>query len=79
LPDEVANLVNDAALPGWRALERARAVALAIDAAEAVDAQLAALPDGAVDGAFAAGMPRVLDRSLHRSDHLDAIDRAIGR
>ena len=78
IPDFMADLVNDAELPTWRAIPGATSLAQAIEAAETVDALVAALPDANVDAAMEAGLNRVLDRSLHRNDHFGVIDRALG-
>ena len=76
LPAVVTDLTNAAGLPGWLALEPARAAALALEAAEAVDRRIAALPAAAIADAVATGRPVMLDRSLHREAHLDEIERA---
>ena len=78
LPDVIADIVNDAELPTWRAIPGATSLAQAIQAAETVDVLVAALPDANVDAAMEAGLNRVLDRSRHRDDHFGVIDRALG-
>jgi hypothetical protein len=78
IPDFMADLINDAELPTWREMDGRTAADRAIEAADAVDRLVAGLPDTAVDAAVAAGLPRVLDRSLHRNDHFGVIDRALG-
>ena len=75
LPDGILDLANAAGLPGWLALEPARAAAMALAAAEEVDRRIDGLPPAAVAHALATGRPTMLDRSLHRGPHLDAIDR----
>lgn len=73
LPEFVADLVNDALLPTWRALSSTEAATLVLDAAADVDVLVAALPDASVDAAVGAGLGRLVDRSLHRRDHIEQI------
>jgi hypothetical protein len=74
--DEAVDLVNEAAMPSWRALEPDRSTELAMDASAEVDEVVAGLPDDSVDAIARQGRPRLLDRSLHRSEHIDAIETA---
>ncbi len=76
--DNVADLANAALEPTWRALPGEVAAALALAAAAEVDALAAGLSDASVDAAVAAGRPRLVDRSLHRLEHVAQIRRAIG-
>ncbi len=78
LPDGIADLVNATLLPTWRALPTQSAVALALDAAADVDRLVAGLPDASVDAVAAAGRIRLLDRSLHRAEHVSHVRRALG-
>jgi hypothetical protein len=78
LPDGVADFVNEALVPTWAALTSATVSTLVLDAAADVDVLVAALPDASVDAVVAAGRPRLVDRSLHRRDHVDQIRRALG-
>jgi hypothetical protein len=73
-----AREVNAAALADWLALPPSAAAAAALDAAEALDRRVAALPGELAEEVVAAGRPRLLDRSLHRNEHLDQIERALG-
>ena len=75
VPDGVVDLANAAGLPLWRAYEPRRAAALALTAAEAVDRRIEALPAAAVAHALATGRRTMVDRSLHRSAHLDEIEQ----
>jgi hypothetical protein len=68
--------VNDARLPFWQAIPPREALEQAIRAAEALDALVADL-DAAEVAAVAAQRYRALDRSRHRSEHLDEIDQAL--
>ncbi len=79
VPDAVADLINDAALPTWAALPASVAGSLAVAAAEEVDGIVARLSDVAVAAVVEDGRSRLVDRSLHRAEHLDLIDRALER
>jgi uncharacterized damage-inducible protein DinB len=72
-----ANAVNQDALPHWLAMSPREAAREALEAAEALDRKLAALPPEQVSGILALGRPRLLDRSRHRGEHLDQIERAL--
>lgn len=73
-----ASDINNGALPIWLALPGREAARLALEAAEAVDRHVAALPDAMVEAVTAAGRTRLLYRSLHRRDHLEQIEQALG-
>jgi DinB superfamily len=77
IPLEIGYVINDASLPIWLAVPPRTAAEIAVAAADEADAVLAALPDAAIDEAVAAGVPRVLDRSIHRNAHLDDLERAL--
>ncbi len=77
IPLEIGHVINDASLPIWLAVPPRTAAEIAVTAADETDAVLAALPDAALDAAVAAGVPRVLDRSIHRNAHLDDLERAL--
>lgn len=76
--ETIEDLVNAAALPGWRACAPREAMRLALAAAEAVDGRIAALDDEVVADVLASGRARLMDRSLHRDEHLAAIERILG-
>ena len=69
--------MNDVRLPFWRELAPREALEQAIKTAEALDRIVADLSPAEAE-AVAAQRYRVLDRSLHRSEHLDEVDRALG-
>lgn len=69
--------INDSALPGWRAIPGRAATAEALAAAEECDARTAGVADDLVAAILAAGRLRVLDRSIHRGEHLDQIEHAL--
>ena len=73
----LTDLINDTSLDVWaRSLDVAGIRAYVVEAAEAFDAHVAALPDQLVEAAQAADLPRTLDRSIHRAGHLDPIEAA---
>jgi hypothetical protein len=78
LAPTVADLVNTAAFEQWAALDVPTATRLAVEAAAAVDAHLETLPPEQAEAARSAGFARLVDRSLHRNEHLDAVERALG-
>ena len=78
LAPNVADVVNAAAFAQWAALDIRTATNLAVEAAEAVDRFLEGLAPERADAARAAGFGRLVDRSLHRNEHLDAVERALG-
>ena len=78
LSDDLADLVNGALLPEWRALAPATALELALVSAEAIDAAVGALGPDRIAAALDADQPRLVDRSRHRIEHLAAIEGAAG-
>ena len=68
--------VNDARLPLWRAMVPREALAQTIRIAETIDALVASLSDTEI-AVVAAQRHRVLERALHRNDHLTEIERAL--
>jgi DinB family protein len=76
LPDGLQDLINDASAPAWSALSPTNAASEAVAAAREVDAFLATLDDALAAQLEVEGRPRLVDRSRHRADHLDAIEAA---
>ena len=79
-PIDVDN-VNDAMKPLCVAVPARIATSLAVSAAEAVDAELENLPEDLKPGIYALvqrGKFR-LDRSFHRHEHLDQIDKILAK
>ena len=70
--------INDATKPLLLALPPRRAAELAVAIAEAVDREVAGLPDELVARNAAAGNPVNLLRAEHRREHLDEIERTLG-
>jgi DinB family protein len=75
--DEIAELLNQASSPTWRALPAQTAAALLVRATDDVDAAIAALPDALVQRAQAEGNDYMLDRSDHRNEHAAEIERVL--
>jgi hypothetical protein len=69
-------VVNDIRLPYWREVPPREALEHAIKTADALDRIVAELSPTEAE-VVAAQRFRVLDRSLHRSQHLDEVDRAL--
>jgi DinB superfamily len=68
------DVINDALLPQWLLLPPREAVTDALAAGEAINAKIAALSDDLAAG-LKEGQVIRLDRSRHRTDHLDALER----
>ena len=75
--DTLTEFINAAGLAQWTATPIRAAAALATDAAATIDRLIEGLPKDAFDGIRAMNLPRLLDRSLHRKEHLDEIERAL--
>jgi hypothetical protein len=71
-----AGAVNDARLPIWLAIPPREALRQAIQTAEALDRVINELPAQILE-AVMTERARSLDRSLHRAEHLDEVDRAV--
>jgi hypothetical protein len=77
-PLDIDIVVNDLSLPFFAAIPPRKAAQLAIQAAEALDARLEKLPPALIEEVNAAS-ERWVVRALHRNDHLDEIDAALGQ
>ena len=80
LPHELADMLNDGLLPMWGAMAAGAgraAIDDALAAARAVDGIIAGLPAKTPVEAILAERPALLDRSIHRLEHLAAIDLAL--
>ncbi len=71
------DVVNAAVRALGAAIPPRAAARLAVDAAEAVDRRLEALPDRILEEVAAAGNPFTPARHVHRGEHLDEIERAL--
>jgi hypothetical protein len=79
LDDAVQDLINAAALPVWRACVPGEALPLALAAAKAVNACIADLDEDVVADVLASGRLPLVDRALHRDEHLAAIAATLDR
>jgi hypothetical protein len=77
LEDDFVEMINEAAIPEWTALPPREAAEMCLASAEAIDGFIAALGDDVVADVIREGRPRLLDRSLHRIDHLDTLERLV--
>ncbi len=75
-PVEIDVTVNDLMLPTWELVRGSDAARLAVETAEALDKQLAAFPPDLLDQINEYN-PRWVNRSLHRNEHLDEVDKAL--
>jgi hypothetical protein len=71
--------INDAAKPQQLALPPRRAATLAVETARATDHAVATLSDELLARNAAAGSPIYLLRATHRREHLDEIEKVLGR
>jgi hypothetical protein len=71
------NVFNDAMQPLLEAIPPERAAALAVEAADEVDALLLELSDDVITAALARPDKPNLDRGSHRAHHLDQIETAL--
>jgi len=76
LADDPLELVNQAGLDGWAAVPPHLAIQQSLTAAETINAFVRTLDDGTVSRLVTSGRERLVDRSIHRGQHLDTIERA---
>ena len=80
LPHELADLINGGLPPTWLAFASSSpeaVIAETLEAAQAVDRLIAGLPETAPILAVLADRPALLDRSIHRLEHLEEMEKAI--
>ena len=80
VPDELADLLNDGLPPTWNAFAASAAeaaIAETINAAEAIDRLIASLPEAAPVAAILADRPALLDRSIHRAEHIETLEHVL--
>jgi len=77
LEDEAVDLINDALTPLLLATPVEVAATQAIEAACALDEFIAQLAAETVEAVRRQGRPRLIDRSLHRAEHLDEIEAVL--
>jgi uncharacterized damage-inducible protein DinB len=73
-----ADAINAAVALLSEAIPPREAGRLAVEAADAIDRVLEQLPADKVTAAEAAGLTQLLNRSLHRREHLAQIEQALG-
>jgi hypothetical protein len=78
VPEEVDVVVNDLSLPLWAAIPPRAAATIAVETAEALDARLEGFSPELLNEVYAYNRRWVI-RALHRNDHLDEVDAALGR
>jgi hypothetical protein len=71
------NLVNDALLPFFLALNPRKAAELAVSIAGELDRELEGLPSDLIEGIDKLGDRHALNRSIHRKMHLDEIEKLL--
>jgi hypothetical protein len=74
--DALLELINDASLKQWDAIQPRTAVQDCLVAAAEIDALIASLGADVVSEVVEAGRERLVDRSLHRGEHLKTIETA---
>lgn len=80
LPHDLADLLNDGLPPTWAAFASGAgeaAVAETMAGAEEVDRIIAGLPVEAPIGAILRERPALLDRSIHRLEHMENAEKAL--
>jgi hypothetical protein len=75
--DAVTELTNGAGMRQWQDTPARVAATQARDAAVAADRVIEALPADALAALVALDRPFLIDRSAHRKEHLDQIERAL--
>lgn len=75
--DAVTDLTNAAAMWQWKTTPPGLAGAQAREAAAEIDRLIETLPTEKLNGLKAVGRPFLIDRSEHRKEHLDQIERAL--
>lgn len=75
--EKLADHINAAAMAQWHDTEVAVAGRRAVAAANAIEGVVAKVPAEVVDRVKSLGKPFILDRSAHRKEHLDQIERAL--
>jgi hypothetical protein len=80
MPHDLADILNDGLPPTWaRVASGAGRAAIdeALAAAEEVDRIIAGLPAESPMESILNERPALLDRSIHRAEHLEALERAM--
>jgi len=69
--------INEAVRTLSRAIPNDSVIQMVRDAAEAIDRKVASMPPELATAIEAGGYSRILHRALHRSEHLDQIEKAL--
>ena len=75
--DALTDLTNAAGMRQWQETSPRVAGAQARDAAAEIDRLIETLPTEKLEGLKALGRPFLIDRSQHRKEHLDQLERAL--
>jgi DinB superfamily len=71
--------INDASMSSWLAVPARIAAEECVGSAEAIDELLSQVDPNVVAELITASQPRLVDRSLHRNDHLRTLESAFPR
>jgi hypothetical protein len=74
LPDDITDLVNEAAKPEWHAVPAGESVRLCLDAAASVTRTIQRLSSEHILAAVETGRLALVDRTVHWYPHVDEID-----
>ena len=74
LPDGLSDMVNEAVIGHWAAIPLQAAAELAERSAGDIDALVERLSDERVAAARERGFARLVERALHRDEHLDSLE-----
>jgi hypothetical protein len=78
LPDDITDLVNEAAKAEWHAVPPPETVGLCLDAAASVTRTIQRLSPGHILAAVETGRLALVDRTVHWYPHVDEISAASG-
>jgi hypothetical protein len=78
-PPGAVDEINNAGLEAWRLISGTAAIRWFAETSSKVDAYLASLDPSVVERIQTAGLPRLVERHRHRTDHGDAIERSLHR
>jgi hypothetical protein len=74
MEDTPQDLINDAAIPGWIAVPPRAAADACLAAAEELDGFIGSLDPATIAELVRDGRERLVDRSLHRGEHLGTLE-----
>lgn len=79
LPDTLTDIINGALAAVLAVVPDRAAAEASCASAESVDRLIRSLPDASVEAASDPDHMRLVGRWLHRADHIEQIERALGR